>query len=179
MVGKDENVFLTLIGIFRGPSWFYFSQLTLSSLAPEIISIKWGYLNLATSKKCPWEQESSATSSVQSVHLRGWWVLAHLTGCRLFILDVASSESERCFPLDSVCVREQHGGQRHGQPFLWGGWALSSSWLPFPAVVNCLHLFSRLMNQLQIMLQWTMSCKGKRPVCLGNCWGTCSMMVGF
>lgn len=30
-----------------------------------------------------------------------------------------------------------------------------------PAVVNCLHLFSRLMNQLQIMLQWTMSCKVK------------------
>ena len=29
------------------------------------------------------------------------------------------------------------------------------------AVVNCLHLFSRLMNQLQIMLQWMMSCKVK------------------
>lgn len=28
-------------------------------------------------------------------------------------------------------------------------------------VLNCLHLFSRLMNQLQIMLQWMMSCKVK------------------
>lgn len=28
-------------------------------------------------------------------------------------------------------------------------------------VLNCFHLFSRLMNQLQIMLQWMMSCKVK------------------
>lgn len=36
-----------------------------------------------------------------------------------------------------------------------------------PCALNCLHLFSRLMNQLQTTLQWMMSCKVKTSLLSG------------
>lgn len=118
----------------------------------------WTFLHL---KVCE-EQENSATSSVQSVRLfRVLSLDPPPTRHPLLILDIASSGLNPVFHW-TVFVSWSNTLVGSGAAFCvrWMGRYPPSGFHSLVGL-NCFHLFSRLMNQLQIMLQWTMSCKVK------------------